>query len=162
MDNQLLINLLSGLVGSIVGAVIGAWATLKTSKDSLNAVYKQEHKRRAYNEKKQNISVIHGLLKELKENQAIAQDWQTKTNKVSMSREAWATYKGNTSFMPEKLQRNLPYTYYLVSNYNSYVEYDRTALSYGAGYVDDKIKAAAEKFAGDVGGVIAQLEGLLK
>lgn len=161
-QNQLLINLLSGLIGSIIGAVIGAWATLKTSKDSLDAVYKQEKKRRDDDNQNHKISVIHGLLKELKENLAIAQDWQNKTNKVLMSREAWATFKGETSFMPEKLQGNLPYTYYLISEYNSFVEYDRVSLSYGAGYVDDKMKAAAEKFVGNVSGVIAQLEDLLK
>ena len=167
MENQsqllpLLTNLLSGFIGSIIGAFIGAWATLKASKVSLNGLYQQEKGRRKYEERKQSTTVIHALLKELKENQTIAQEWQNKTNTVLMSREAWATFKGHISFLPDKLQRNLPYTYSLLSDYNSLVECDRYKLSHGAGYVDDKMRAAAEKFNGDVGGVIAQFEELLK
>ena len=160
--SQLIINLLSGLVGSIIGAGVGAWATLKASKESLNGLYKQEKERRKYEERKQNTTVIHALFKELKENQAIAQEWQNKTNTVLMSREAWATYKGHVSFMPEELQGKLLYTYSLVSDYNSLVEYDRYKLSHGAGYVDDKMRGAAEKFAGNADGIITQLEDLIR
>lgn len=80
---------------------------------------------------------------------------------VEMSREAWSIYKGNTSFMTEKLQRNLPYTYSLIAEYNSILDYDKVA-SHGEERNNDKIAESAQKFKGNVEGVIAQIEDLLK
>ncbi|OGK56619.1 hypothetical protein A3H83_00015 [Candidatus Roizmanbacteria bacterium RIFCSPLOWO2_02_FULL_39_8] len=167
MDNlsqgTIVLSLLSGVVGSVIGAVIGSWATLRATKISLDGLYKQEKNRRKFESNQRNLVVMHSLLKELKENESIANEVPNKAFKhVVMSREAWSIYKGSTSFMTKKLQTNLPYAYSLISEYNSLLEYDKAYLSHGAGYHNDKIAAAAEKFKGNVGGVIAQLEDLLK
>ncbi|OGE44499.1 hypothetical protein A3B45_05105 [Candidatus Daviesbacteria bacterium RIFCSPLOWO2_01_FULL_39_12] len=158
----ILVSLISGLIGSVIGAFIGARATLKATKISLEGIYKQEKEKREFEAKQQNLIVIHALLKELKENQSIASELPNKPFKhVIMSREAWSVHKGSISFMTEKLQTNLPYTYSLIAEYNSILDYDKVA-SRGEGRNNDKIEASAKKFSENVGGVLAQLEDLLK
>lgn len=136
---DILTNLLSGLIGSLIGAFIGARATLKATKISLKGLYEQEKKKREFESKQQNLIVTHALLKELKENESIANELPNKSFKhVVMSREAWSVYKGSISFMTEKLQRNLPITYSLIAGYNSILDYDKVA-SHGEGRNNDKI-----------------------
>ena len=160
---DMLTNLLSGLIGSLIGAFIGARATLKATKISLEGLYQQEKEKREFQSKQQNLIVIHALLKELKENQSIANSIRNKPFKhIVMSREAWSIYKGSTSFMTEKLQTNLPYTYSLIAEYNSVLEYDKAYLSHGAGYHNDMITKSAEKFIDNVNGVLDQLETVIK
>lgn len=155
----ILLSLVSGLAGSVIGAVIGAWATLRSTEKSLKGLYQQELEKRGHEEKRQNRAVTEALLKELRENVEVATDVTDRGNyKVRMSRESWASYKGQTGFMPEKLQGNLPFAYHLISNFNGLVEYDLYKLGHGAGYLDEKIRAAADTFKNDAGGVVSQLQ----
>ena len=158
-----ILSLLSGIVGSVIGAIIGSRTTLKATRISLEGLHKQEKEKRKLESKQQNLIVAHSLLKELKENQSIAEELPNNPFKhVVMSREAWSIYKGGISFMTEKLQTNLPFAYSLIAEYNSILDYDKAYLSHGEGYNNDKIAKRAEKFKGNVEGVIAQLEDLLK
>ncbi|MEK7521448.1 MAG: hypothetical protein AAB599_01445 [Patescibacteria group bacterium] len=162
-DDSLLTNLLSGLIGSLVGAFIGARSTLKAAKISLDGLYKQEKEKRLFESRQQNLAVVHALIKELKENLSIAQELPNKSFKhVVMSREAWSIYKGNTSFLPQKLQADLPYTYTLIAEYNSILDYDKFSQVHGEGRNNDKIAGAADKFKGNVGSIINKLEDVLR
>ncbi|MBI2641062.1 hypothetical protein HYW87_00500 [Candidatus Roizmanbacteria bacterium] len=155
----IVLSLLSGIAGSVIGAIIGSIATLKAAKISLDGLYKQGKEERRIESKKKNLIVIHSLIKELKENQSISKDLPNNPFKhIVMSREAWSIYKGNISFMTEKLQINLPLTYALIAEYNSILEYDRAYLSHGEGYNNEKIAKRAEKFRDNVDKVINELE----
>ena len=160
---QIALTILLSLLSGIVGSIIGARATMKATKISLEGLYRQEKEKRELETKQQNLIVAHSLLKELKENQSTASELPNKPFKHTiMSREAWSIYKGSTSFMPENLQKNLPYIYSLIAEYNSILDYDKAYLSHGAGYHNDKITKSAERFKGNVEGTIAQLENLIK
>ncbi len=108
-----------------------------------------------------NNSVLRAILNELKENILVANNVLKKGNySVKMSNESWNTYKGEFGFMSEETQTNLREVYSLVGDFNGLIDYNMYKLSHGAGYVDDKIRQAAEAYKAKVESVIISLQEL--
>jgi len=170
MNNNLLFNLLtslaSGLVGSILGALVGGWISYKGAMDSakrtIDALYKQELKKRHEDEKDKLKLVLRSLLTEAQENKKITENWKVVHSKPQLNNEAWNIFKGSIDHLPQEIQEKLIAVYAEIKKYNSLVDYDKIKVPYGVGSMDASIQTEAQNMQTKLNGLITDLTVLTK
>lgn len=151
-------NLLSGMIGSVVGAAATVWATQKTIQGTVDTntalLEKQQTEEQA--------ALWRGMLVEARENlktltAPVPQGFQIKVRLVV---DFWDRARSHVYAVPRQLQDDLIQTYTMIAQHNELILYDRQALDYGMGTVNDPINKLQAAIKTSLEKLIPELEGL--
>lgn len=145
MSNMQWDNLLSGLVGSVFGSVvggaIGAWATVSATQATIKASVEANEESLKMQQEDERSTLWRGLLTESKQNLHMLQNLAPRGTqlKVQFSATFWNDARSRLHFLPRELQDELIKLHSQLNQHNDIVLYDRHALDYGMGNVNEII-----------------------
>ncbi|MBI2443799.1 MAG: hypothetical protein HYV42_00975 [Candidatus Magasanikbacteria bacterium] len=128
-------NLLSGFFGSIIGAGVTYFATIKSIRETaeLDVQRRLEHERDLVKQ------ILNYLKEELDFNLSLSDNIMVNGAKIRFLDKAYEMAKLNAGILPGDMIKTLNPIYREIIRYNSLVDFDQAALSYGDGRLDEAI-----------------------
>lgn len=129
-------NLLSGLIGALIGGVLAYFGAVKSADKTIKANLKIRESEAATQATQRMSSALISYLAESEQNIKITSRWRVDNAKAKLSDRAWGIYSDQLQVFNLDLQLLLIEVYSDIIRYNSIVDYDMHAVSYGNGSVD--------------------------